>query len=160
MNNASQWELLFFQIKMFLKCPVYWRCGGRVVNYSKDFLNMKVKLPFKHKTRGWMGTHFGGSLYAFVDPIPLLLLKYNLGENYILWDTNGAIQYLKATSQDVFAEIKILPETLNQIQEECHRKKKTLLNLNIDIQEKNGDLVAKVGKTIYVRRKLERKKYV
>ncbi|PJZ53874.1 PaaI family thioesterase [Leptospira adleri] len=152
-DRSSFWKTGFFQWKMFLKCPVYWRCGGRILQFSDDLREMKVKLPFNRKTRGLMGTHFGGALYAFVDPIPLLMLKENLGENYILWDINGAIEYVKATSQDVFADFKIGSEILNKIQGECEAKKKTLFHLNILIQEKNGDIVAKVDKTIYVRKK-------
>ncbi|AOP32960.1 DUF4442 domain-containing protein [Leptospira tipperaryensis] len=153
MIDNSSWKLLLYQWKMFLKCPIYWRCGGRILQFTEDLREMKVKLPFNRNTRGLMGTHFGGALYAFVDPIPLLMLKENLGENYILWDVNGSIEYIKATSQDVFAEFKIPPEVLNKITGECEQKKKTLFNLNILIQEKNGDVVAKVDKTIYVRKK-------
>ncbi|EMY14826.1 hypothetical protein LEP1GSC043_1948 [Leptospira weilii str. Ecochallenge] len=68
-------------------------------------------------------------MYAFVDPIPLLMLKENLGENFLLWDVQGSIQYLKATSKDVFAEFKIFPEDLNRIQEECDKKRKHSLEL-------------------------------
>ncbi|EMY79495.1 hypothetical protein LEP1GSC060_2422 [Leptospira weilii serovar Ranarum str. ICFT] len=149
----SFWKVFFYQIKIFLRWPIYWRCGGRILQFTDDMREMKVKLPLNRKTKGLMGTHFGGALYAFVDPIPLLMLKQNLGENYILWDVNGSIQYLKATSQDVFAEFKIHPEDIIRIQEECVQRKKTLFNINIPIQEKNGELIAKVDKTIYVRKK-------
>lgn len=153
MNLTNFLSLFFFQLKMLLQCPVYWRCGGRVLHISQDFREMKVKLPFNRKTRGLMGTHFGGSLYAFVDPIPLLLLKQNLGDPYILWDTDGSIRYVKATSRDVFADVRITPDKIQKIKEECDQKKKTNFDIDIDVLEENGTLVAQVRKTIYVRRK-------
>ncbi|RHX78113.1 PaaI family thioesterase [Leptospira yasudae] len=149
------WKVLLYQLKIFLRWPVYWRCGGRILQMTDDMREMKVKLPLNRKTKGLMGTHFGGSLYAFVDPIPLLMLKENLGENYILWDIQGGIQYLKATSKDVFAEFKILPEDLIGIQETCDQKKKIHFKVEIPILEANGELVAKVDKTIYIRKKPE-----
>ncbi|MCG6166796.1 DUF4442 domain-containing protein [Leptospira sp. FAT2] len=147
------WKAFLYQLKIFLRWPVYWRCGGRILLMTDDMREMKVKLPLNRKTKGLMGTHFGGSLYAFVDPIPLLMLKENLGDNYLLWDVQGSIQYLKATSNDVFAEFKILPEDLIRIREECDRKKKTFFKVEIPILEQSGELIAKTDKTIYIRRK-------
>ncbi|MBM9500792.1 DUF4442 domain-containing protein [Leptospira sp. 201903071] len=156
MKQSSFWTTRFFQWKMFLKYPIYWRCGGRILQFSEDLREIRVKLPFNRKTRGLMGTHFGGSLYAFVDPIPLLMLKKNLGEDYILWDINGSIEYVKATSQDVFADLRILPEDLIDIHQTCTQKKKTHFKIEIPILEAKGELIAKVEKTIYIRRKPQR----
>ncbi|PJZ57535.1 DUF4442 domain-containing protein [Leptospira barantonii] len=153
MNLLNFLSVFFFQFKMLLQWPVYWRCGGRVLRISEDFREMKVKLPLNRKTRGLMGTHFGGSLYPFVDPIPLFLLKHNLGDPYLLWDTDGSIRYVKATSQDVFADIKIPSEKIRKIKEECDQKKKTNFDIDIDVLEGNGTLIAQVRKTIYVRKK-------
>ncbi|MDV6237220.1 DUF4442 domain-containing protein [Leptospira ellisii] len=153
MNFSNFISAFLFQLELLLKWPVYWRCGGRVRFVSGDFKTMKVKLPLIRKTKGLMGTHFGGSLYAFVDPIPLFLLKRNLGESYILWDIEGSIRYLKATAEDVFAEIRILEEDLERIRAECDRKKKTNFDVEIDVLEKNGTPVAKIRKSIYVRKK-------
>ncbi|TGL71134.1 DUF4442 domain-containing protein [Leptospira kmetyi] len=153
MNPIRFLSLFFFQLNMLLRWPVYWRCGGRILRISQDFREMKVKLPFNRKTRGLMGTHFGGSLYAFVDPIPLFLLKHNLGDPYLLWDTDGFIRYVKATSQDVFADVKISSENILKIKEECDQRKKTNFDIDIEVLEGNGTLVAQVRKTIYVRKK-------
>ncbi|TGK36448.1 DUF4442 domain-containing protein [Leptospira gomenensis] len=160
MNLRDFTSAFLFQMEMLLKLPVYWRCGGRVSFLSGDYKTMKVKLPLIRKTKGLMGTHFGGSLYAFVDPIPLFLLKRNLDDSYILWDIEGSIRYLKATTEDVFAEIRIREEDLERIQTECDRKKKTNFNIEIDVLEKDGTPVAKVYKTIYVRKKPSREKMV
>ena len=36
--------------------------------------------------RNYVGTHFGGSLFAMTDPFYMLMMMRNLGPDYIVWD--------------------------------------------------------------------------
>jgi hypothetical protein len=51
------------------------------------------------KLRFWkanyVGTHFGGSLFAMTDRFYMLMLMANLGWNYIVWDKAVSIRYRK-----------------------------------------------------------------
>jgi hypothetical protein len=49
-----------------------------------------VKLPLWWRTRNVVGTIFGGSIYAAVDPFYMLMLIKVLGREYVVWDKAAA----------------------------------------------------------------------
>ncbi|HEX7831004.1 MAG TPA: DUF4442 domain-containing protein, partial [Thermoanaerobaculia bacterium] len=48
--------------------PAYRGTGGRVKYIAADFREVRVALPLSFRTRNAVGTIFGGSMYAAVDP--------------------------------------------------------------------------------------------
>ena len=58
-------------------------------------MEVRVKIPLNWKTRNGVGTIFGGSLYAAVDPIYMTMLIKLLGPDYLVWDKSAAIRFLK-----------------------------------------------------------------
>ncbi|HBE81322.1 MAG TPA: DUF4442 domain-containing protein, partial [Blastocatellia bacterium] len=49
--------------------PAYRGTGGRVTYIADDWKEVRVKLPLNWRTRNYVGTIFGGSIYGAVDPI-------------------------------------------------------------------------------------------
>jgi len=48
--------------------PPYLGAGIRVKEISPDFRKVVVELRQKWFNKNYVGTHFGGSLYAMIDP--------------------------------------------------------------------------------------------
>ena len=44
--------------------------------------------------RNYVGTQFGGSLYAMTDPFFMLMLMENLGRDYVVWDKAANIEFV------------------------------------------------------------------
>ena len=114
-----------FNLGFMIFRPVYWRCGGRFHEWTRDYRYMKTKLPFGRRTRNYVGTHFGGSIYAFMDPIYMFMLIHNLGKDYIVWDLSAEIEFVKAVQSDLYAEFYLSEAELDLIKEECSTRKKT-----------------------------------
>ncbi|PJZ69165.1 hypothetical protein CH373_11390 [Leptospira perolatii] len=156
----KKWDVFSLNRSVKKNWPVYWALGARIKNTSNDRRKFEVLLPFNSKTRGYFGTHFGGALFAFVDPIHVFAISLNLGSDYMVWDTSSEIKFLKAASEDVVAEIKINQKEINTIKEQCRLNKKSTRDYRIDIKTVSGKLVATVFKSVYIRIKnpnLERK---
>ena len=81
--------------------PPYLGAGVKVTHISEDWRELRVSMSLRWFNRNAVGTHFGGSLYAMVDPHLMLLLIRLLGEKYWVWDQSAAIDFIKASKQKV-----------------------------------------------------------
>ncbi|HEY3270721.1 MAG TPA: DUF4442 domain-containing protein, partial [Geothrix sp.] len=59
--------------------PCFRGTGARVAFIASDWSEVRIRLPLSWRTRNYVGTIFGGSLYAGVDPFYMLMLIHRLG---------------------------------------------------------------------------------
>ncbi len=71
--------------------PAYRRTGGRITFISDDHSEVRVKIPLNWKTKNYVGSIFGGSIYSAVDPIYMVMLINRLGPEFIVWDKSGLV---------------------------------------------------------------------
>ena len=127
--------------------------GIRVEYIAPDFREISVSLKRRWYNRNIAGTHFGGSLYAMCDPFYMLMLLYNLGEDYIVWDRAGAIEHLLPPKSTVRARFSLSRAQLDYIREKTENGRKYQPDFLVDIGDEHDEVVARVVKTIYIRKK-------
>ena len=135
------------------KYPPYMGAGVKVEYIGDDWRELHVSMSLHWYNRNVVGTHFGGSLYSMVDPHLMLLLMQLLGKGFTVWDKSANIEFIKASKTKVTARIKISDEELNEIIEKTKDGNKYFANFNIDIIDSANELVARVQKVIYIRKK-------
>jgi acyl-coenzyme A thioesterase PaaI-like protein len=59
--------------------PPYLFSGVRVLEIADDWSSARVRLRMHWYNRNYVGTHFGGSLFAMSDPFWMLLVMNTLG---------------------------------------------------------------------------------
>ncbi|MBM3125243.1 MAG: DUF4442 domain-containing protein [Chloroflexi bacterium] len=118
-----------------------------------DERTYEVRLILKPFNRNLVGTHFGGSLYAMCDPWFMLILIRLLGNEYIVWDKQATIQFIRPGRGTVKALFQIPPERVDQIRSEADRLGRTEPIFSADVLDSEGQVVARVEKLLYVRRK-------
>ncbi len=133
--------------------PPYLGAGVKVTYISEDWRELHVSMALRWFNRNAVGTHFGGSLYSMVDPHLMLLLMQLLGKSYMVWDKAANIEFIKATRRKVTSVIKVSNEDLELIRSKTDNGEKYFSNFIVEIRDEDDDLVARVKKTIYVRRK-------
>ena len=133
--------------------PPYLGAGVKVTYIREDWKELHVTMALRWFNRNFVGTHFGGGLYAMVDPHLMLLLIQLLGRDYIVWDKSAAIEFIKASRKKVTAVIKIVDADLEAIRRHTNDGAKYFADFDVAIVDQDDDLVARVKKTIYVRRK-------
>ncbi|CAH0651025.1 MULTISPECIES: DUF4442 domain-containing protein [Pseudomonas] len=133
--------------------PPYLGAGIRVQHISPDLRSVKVAMKLTRWNRNYVGTQFGGSLYAMVDPFYMLLLIEQLGRDYIVWDKAASIDFIAPGKGPVFAEFHVDDALLDDIRQQTATGKKCLPRVQVDIRDGAGELVARVDKTLYVRLK-------
>ena len=133
--------------------PPYLGAGVKVTYIREDWKELHVTMALRWFNRNFVGTHFGGSLYTMVDPHLMLLLIQLLGRDYIVWDKAAAIDFVKASRRKVRAVIRVSDADLAEIRRRTADGDKYLAQFDVDVVDADQDLVARVRKTIYVRRK-------
>ncbi len=134
----------------------YLGAGVKVTYVSEDWKELHVSMSLRWFNRNAVGTHFGGSLYSMVDPHLMLLLMQIFGKDYLVWDKSAGIEFVKASKKRVTSVIKISNEDLKAIRRNTNNGEKYFSNFTVEIIDEDDDLVARVKKTIYVRRKLQK----
>lgn len=130
----------------------YAGAGIEVVYIAEDFAEMRVRMPLVESNTNLVGTHFGGSLYAMVDPHLMILLLQRLGPGYVVWDRAAKIDFLRPGRGTVSATIRVTEAEVAAIREATASGDKHLPEWTLEVLDEEGEVVAMVHKTLYVRR--------
>lgn len=133
--------------------PPFLFAGIRVREISDDWRLARVQLKHSRFNSNYVGTHFGGSLFAMTDPFWMLLLMNLLGRDYYVWDRRGEIEFVKPGRGTVRAEFRVDDTVLDEIRSATAAGGKYLHWFENEILDEEGEVVARVRKQIYVRRK-------
>ncbi|HEX7770123.1 MAG TPA: DUF4442 domain-containing protein [Dokdonella sp.] len=129
--------------------------GVRVLEISDDWRHARVVLRRRWYNRNYVGTHFGGSLFAMTDPFWMILVLRSLGDGYIVWDQAAEIRFVAPGREDVYAEFHVDDAMLGEIRAATATGAKHLHWCETTVATTGGDVVARVRKQLYVRRKRE-----
>jgi hypothetical protein len=133
--------------------PAFRGTGARVRSVSADFREITVELPLSWRTRNYVGTTFGGSLYASVDPFYMIMLIRNLGPGYVVWDKSASIRFRKPGRSALFARF-LLPESeTDEIMRLLETEPAIDRVYRIELKDAQGTVHVEVEKTIYIRRR-------
>ena len=102
----------FLSRHLFNAWPCYRGTGGRVTFIAGDWSEVRVRLPLSWRTRNYVGTIFGGSLYGAVDPIYMVMLIRALGPEYVVWDQAATIRFLRPGRSTLHATFRLEPDTV------------------------------------------------
>ena len=133
--------------------PPYIGAGVKITHVADDWKELHVSMSIRWYNRNAVGTHFGGSLYSMIDPHFMLLLMQLLGNDYLVWDKTAEIEFVKASKKTVSTVITISDADLEQIKLNTDNGEKYFPEFTVEIKDEADDLVAKVNKTLYVRKK-------
>lgn len=133
--------------------PPFRFSGIKVLDLSADFRAAKVQLKLGIFNRNAVGVHFGGSLFAMTDPFYMLMILACLGDDYIVWDKSADIDFVKPGRGKVSAEFLITDALINDIITHTANGEKYLPELPVYIKNDNGEVVAKLNRKLYIRKK-------
>lgn len=137
--------------------PPFLFSGIRLVRLSDDFRSAEVELRQRWYNRNYVGSHFGGSLFAMVDPFWMIMVLRNLGSDYLVWDQAGQIDFLRPGKGTVRARFELDAATLDRMRAAAAGGDKVLHWFETDVLGADGERVAQVRKQVYVRLKPARR---
>lgn len=127
--------------------------GIRVKRFADDWTSATVELHVNLLTRNYVKTAFGGSMSAMTDPYFFMLVMHQLGRDYVVWDTRGEIEFVKPGRGILTAHFAVPRERADELRERARGGAKVLEWFETDIVDRDGDVVARVRREVYVREK-------
>lgn len=132
--------------------PAYFGSGARVRSLSPDWREVMVEVPLSWRTRNYVGTTFGGSMYAAVDPIYMMMLIRALGPGYVVWDKAASIRFRKPGRGALTAAFRLEERELDDIRASLERQAAVDRVYQVDLVDEAGTVHATVEKTLYIRK--------
>ena len=133
--------------------PAYRGTGARIAYIADDWREVRIRLPLGLRTRNYVGTIFGGSMYGAVDPIHMVMLIRNLGPGYVVWDKSASIRFRRPGRSTLYARFVIEQAELDAIRAALERERAVDRTYRVDLTDRAGTVHAQVEKVIHIRRK-------
>ena len=133
--------------------PPYLGTGIVVKHVADDYSRMSVQMKSRFYNRNYVGTHFGGSLYAMTDPFYMLMLIHHLGPDYVVWDKAATIRFRNPGRGRVSAEFRLSEAQIDEIREELEVADRFEPTFTVQVKDEVGTLIAEVDKVLHVKKK-------
>jgi hypothetical protein len=133
--------------------PPFLGAGIRIEHIAADMKAVDVEMKLRFWNANYVGTHFGGSLFAMTDPFYMLMLMANLGRDYIVWDKAASIRYRKPGKGTVRAQFRLTDAQLDDIRDKLKTLSKYEPVFQVEVMDETEEVVAIVEKLLHVRKK-------
>ena len=133
--------------------PAYRGTGGRVRYIAADWREVRVELRLGWRTRNYVGTIFGGSLYGAIDPIYMVMLIKILGPEYTVWDKAATIRFVRPGRSALHATFRLTEEEIAALRDEVGREGRAERTWPVELVDAAGTVYASIQKVISVRRR-------
>ncbi|HEY2798622.1 MAG TPA: DUF4442 domain-containing protein [Thermoanaerobaculia bacterium] len=132
--------------------PAYRGTGARVAYIASDWREVRIELPLSWRTRNYVGTIFGGSLYGAVDPMYMIMLIHILGSGYTVWDKAATIRFLRPGRSKLSARFLLEEAEIDEIRRRLESEPSVDRVYSVELKDAAGVTHAAVEKTVYVRK--------
>lgn len=133
--------------------PPFWGTGIHIDSVSPDFLFVRVCLKWRLWTRNYVGTQFGGSIYAMTDAFYMVMLLQNLGPDYIVWDKAATVRFRKPGRSTLIAEFSLTCDDILAIQKRLAAESKMDWERDVIVKNLAGETIAEIHKVLSIRKK-------
>lgn len=141
--------------------PPFLFAGIRVTRISGDFREIDVELRHGRLNMNYIGTHYGGSLFSMTDPFYVVMLMNVLGRDYVVWDKTATIEFVKPGTGTVKAAFRVTDDMLADIAAATPNEGDKFEPVyKVEIVDESGEVVARVTKTMYIRRQPDRRRRI
>ncbi len=133
--------------------PAYRGTGARVIYIADDYREMRIKIPLNWRTRNYVGTIYGGSMYSGIDPMYMLMLIKILGSEYVVWDKSAKIRFRKPGKETLYANFNVTDRDIDEIKAALKTEKSYDKVYNLELINEAGEVHAEIEKVLYIAKK-------
>jgi acyl-coenzyme A thioesterase PaaI-like protein len=133
--------------------PAFRRTGARLSYIADDHREVRIVLPFSWRTRNYVGTMFGGSVYAAGDGVYMIMLIKNLGRDYVVWDKSATVRFGKPARTTLYARFTLSAEELEGIRKALASGEAIERAHRVEFTDGAGTVHAEVEWLIHIRRR-------
>ena len=131
--------------------PAYRGVGARIEYVASDWKEVRIRLPLSWRTRNYVGTIFGGSLYGAVDPIYMIMLIKVLGPDYVVWDKAATIRFKMPGRSTLRATFRLEDAELDALRADVLRDGRTERTYVVELKDGDGNVCMSCDKLLTVK---------
>ncbi len=144
-SRLTRWGFNFF--------PAYRGTGARITYLAPDWSEVRIRVPLSWRTRNYVGTIYGGSMYGAVDPVYMLMLIKRLGAGYIVWDREATIRFRRPGRTALHARFVLPDAEVAAIRDALPAPGDRIdRSWTVELRDAEGTVHATVEKVIHIRR--------
>lgn len=144
-SRAFRWKMNFW--------PCYRGTGGRIQYIAADWREVRVRLSLSWRTTNYVGAIFGGSLYAAVDPLYMLMLIKILGPGFVVWDKAANVRFRRPGRTTLHATFRLEDAELDEIRRLLETAPKVDRTYLVQLVDASGTVHTEVEKVVQIRKK-------
>ena len=126
--------------------------GARIVSISDDWRTWHLVLRRRLRNLNYVGTLFGGSLYASADPHFMLAWMKILGPEYVVWDKGATIRFRRPGRTRLEATFTIAQEEIDEVRRLCEENHSVDRAYLFEWKDPDGQVVTSIDKVVYFRK--------
>jgi hypothetical protein len=146
-GRSALWRLVAPLMNLY---PPYLGAGIRV-SRTPDGRGYVARMPLRWFNRNIVGTHFGGSLYAMIDPFFMAILMERLGSGHVVWDKAAEIRFRRPGVGVVSATFDLSDDEVEAIRAEAADGAPVERWFEVAVTSASGEVVATARKLVHVR---------
>lgn len=131
--------------------PAYRGTGARLTYIGADWREVRLRLSLSWRTRNYVGTLFGGSMYGALDPVYMVMLLKTLGPDYVVWDKAATIQFRRPGRGTLYASFYLTDAVLAAIREAVAEHGKVEWRFTTELTDAAGEVHASCEKLLSIR---------
>lgn len=139
--------------------PVYRRTGARIDYIDASWMEIRISIPLRFWTRNYYGTISGISMFGGADPIYMVMLIRLLGPEYVVWDKEAVIRFLKPGRNRLSASFKLDDTELDLIKKTLEVEASVTRTYHVDLADTAGIICASIDKVIHIRKRQFKNNY-
>ena len=147
MKESWKSRVLRWKFNIF---PAYRGTGGRVQYIADDFHEVRIRLPLSWRSRNYVGTIFGGSMFGATDPMYMLMLINILGKDFVVWDKAASIKFVRPGKSTIYAHFVLTQDYVTTVKSEVTAAGEKDYLLEVQLKDAEGQVIAVVQRTVYI----------
>ena len=144
-SRLARWRFNWF--------PAFWGTGAHITYIRADWLELRIRIPWNWRTRNYVGTIFGGSMFGALDGVHMVMLIKTLGPGYEIWDKRGAIRFRKPAREPLYATVRITSQEVAELRADAEANGRVERQFSVDLLSSRGEVHATCEKLLSVRRR-------
>src|SRR6478609_5353542 len=145
-ESFKTWRFRFFMNWY----PMYFGTGGKILFWSGDSTEVHVRIRRSLWTYNYVGTIFGGSMFAATDPFYMLMLFRIFSNVFVVWDRSAQIKFIKPSKVTLYAKYSLTSDLLESIKKEVIEKGENNYLFKIELLDAQGTIHALIERTVYI----------
>ncbi len=133
--------------------PPFWGMRIHIEHIADDWRQIRIRMKLSLRNKNYVGSHFGGGLFAMTDPFYMLMFLNLLGRDYLVWDRSASIEFVQPGRSTVYARFHITDAMLEEVRAKTSSGDKFEPTYRIDVVDAEGKIIARIDKTLYIRKK-------